>query len=93
MIEPKEYLAVYTPATLAKRWQCSERHIRNMIEHGELPAFRLGGKLMRIRGEEVARIEQQGSAGPLHDVPPPGVVEEPVIPAKKPRAARLDILR
>jgi hypothetical protein len=56
-----------------------------MIDHGELPAFRLGGKLMRIRGEEVAKIEQQRIA----DVPATAI-EEPVIPTK-PRAARLDL--
>lgn len=52
---------VYTPATLATRWECSERHIRNLIESGALPAFRLGGKLLRIRREDVEAFECGGS--------------------------------
>ena len=55
---------VYTPAMLAERWECSERHIRNMVETGELPAFRLGGKLLRIRGADVERFECQTGASP-----------------------------
>jgi len=50
---------VYTPATLARKWECSERHIRNLISSGELACFRLGGKLVRIRGDEVERFECQ----------------------------------
>ena len=50
---------VYTPAMLADRWACSERHIRNMIDRGELPAFRLGDKLLRIRSSDVENFECQ----------------------------------
>lgn len=50
---------VYTPATLADRWECSERHVRNMIASGALPAFRLAGKLLRIRADDVERFECQ----------------------------------
>lgn len=56
--------AVYTPATLAQRWACSERQIRLMIERGELPAFRLGEKLLRISKEVVESIECQNGASP-----------------------------
>jgi len=55
-------MTVYTPATLADRWACSERHIRNLIASGELPSFRAGGKLLRIRGEEVEKFECQNGA-------------------------------
>jgi excisionase family DNA binding protein len=48
---------LYTPATLAKHWHCSERHIRNLMYSGQLPYFRLGGKLMRIRGEDVENFQ------------------------------------
>lgn len=57
---------IYTPATLAKHWQCSERHIRNLIASGELPSFRAGGKLLRIRGDEVEKFECQSGAS--HDL-------------------------
>jgi excisionase family DNA binding protein len=54
----------FTPTTLAVRWQCSERHIRNLIASGELPSFRLGGKLLRIRAEDVEAFECQTGGSP-----------------------------
>jgi excisionase family DNA binding protein len=76
----------YTPRTLAERWDCSERHIRNMIADGELPAFRLGGKLLRIRGEDVEKIECQNGASPSLEtnsaspgMTPPSPADEGVI--------------
>lgn len=51
--------AVFTPATLAKRWDCSERHVRNLISAGKLVCFRLGGKLVRIRLSDVENFECQ----------------------------------
>ncbi|MBD8556346.1 helix-turn-helix domain-containing protein [Rhizobium sp. CFBP 8762] len=48
---------IYTPATLAKRWECSERHVRNLIAKGELGCFRLGGKLVRIKESDVESFE------------------------------------
>ncbi len=47
----------FTPETLAERWQCSPRHIRNMIRNGRLRGFRLGGKLLRIRARVVEEFE------------------------------------
>jgi len=32
--------------------------VRTLIRKNQLPAFRLGGKLMRIKGEDVERFEQ-----------------------------------
>ena len=34
-------MSVYTPAALAREWDCSERHIRNLIAAGQLRGFRL----------------------------------------------------
>jgi len=48
--------AAYRPSELAQHWQCSERHIYNLIRRGEVRAFKVGGNL-RISAEEVARIE------------------------------------
>jgi excisionase family DNA binding protein len=53
---------VFTPATLADWWECSERHVRNLIEQGDLPAFRLGGKLLRIRPEDVEAFDCRSGA-------------------------------
>lgn len=56
---------VFTPKDVAARWKCSERHIRNMIESGLLPALRIGPKLLRIEREAVEEYECQngGSRG------------------------------
>ncbi len=53
---------IFTPARLAKEWDCSERHIRNLINRGELRHFRLGGKLLRIPAEAVEEFECQHTA-------------------------------
>lgn len=34
--------AAYTIAEFAKQWGVSERHVRNLIRDGEIPAVRLG---------------------------------------------------
>ncbi len=57
----QEPVKVYTPETLAERWLCSGRHIRNMIARGELKAFRAGGKLLRITAEEVKDHERRNA--------------------------------
>jgi len=51
MPEPSPARRLYTPATLAAEWGCSPRHVRNLINRGELRAFRLGRKLLRITTE------------------------------------------
>src|SRR6266480_3572869 len=38
----------YTPETLAAEWQCTARHIRNLVNTGKLRGFRLGDRLLRI---------------------------------------------
>ncbi len=43
----------FTPATLAREWGCSERHVRNLVAAGDLRAFRLGQKLLRIPADAV----------------------------------------
>ncbi|UZD70901.1 helix-turn-helix domain-containing protein [Brucella sp. JSBI001] len=50
---------IFSPATLAKRWECSEKHVRHLIKSGELKAFRLGGKLYRIKQSEVEAFESR----------------------------------
>ncbi len=50
----------YTPETLAERWECSPRHIRDMCAKGQLAFFRLG-RLYRIPGWSVDEIEAPGS--------------------------------
>jgi excisionase family DNA binding protein len=47
-----EHPNVYTPDSLAARWQCSAETIRQMIRSGELPAFRVG-RMYRIKWQHV----------------------------------------
>lgn len=49
--------AVYSVASLAHHWECGQDTIYALIRSGDLQAFRLGGKLLRIRGDEVERYE------------------------------------
>ena len=46
-----------TPEDVAERWGCSASHVRRLIANGQLPAFRLGGKLLRIRPQDVEAYE------------------------------------
>ena len=48
----------FTPETLAKRWSCSPRTVRNLIHDGSLRAFRIGDKLLRISHFAVEQFEQ-----------------------------------
>lgn len=54
----------FSTNSLAKRWNCSGQHIRNMIKRGELSCFHLGN-LVRISSWEVNRIEGLSSTGGL----------------------------
>ncbi|AXS42634.1 DNA-binding protein [Breoghania sp. L-A4] len=40
--------AAYTPDEIAARWGCSANTVRAMIRSGELPGFKLGGRLYRV---------------------------------------------
>lgn len=81
----------YSPRTLALEWQCSERHIRNLIERGELKAFHLGGKLLRIEAAEAEAFKARNATiqEPAISESAPNADEAPPQP-KRNRAARLD---
>lgn len=59
----------FTPQSLAERWACHPRTVRNLIRKGELRPFRIGA-LVRISMDEVERYEKcaangsQGTAAP-----------------------------
>ena len=74
----------YSPRDLAHRWQCSERHVRNLINRGELRAFHLGGKLVRVRHEDVEQFECQSSelSGFVESGPSSGTKMESVIDSR-----------
>lgn len=79
---------VYTPSTLAERWSCSERHVRNMIDNGELPAFRLGEKLLRIRAADVEAFELRSDTSS-----DPVAIEQSKIPLSEPKKRRTPVPR
>lgn len=54
------YPNVYTPETLAERWRCSGQHVRNMIKRGDLEAWKLPGRLLRISPKAVIEFEARG---------------------------------
>lgn len=91
MTRTPEHSVAMTPRMVAERWECSERHVRNLLEQGLLPYFRLGGKLIRILREDVAEFERRGGT---EQEPEAETVPEPPPEAgvtKRPRAKRLDI--
>jgi len=53
-----QHVRTYTPDQLAAVWGCSSNHVRNLIHSGELRAFRLGKRLLRIPAEAVGEYEQ-----------------------------------
>lgn len=52
----------FTPASLAKRWECSPGQIRTLIRQGKLPAFTVGKNRYRIRAEAVGAYEAGDAA-------------------------------
>lgn len=58
---------VYSVATLAEHWGCGTDTVYALIKSGDLPAFKLGGKLLRVRHEEVERYECQSLLTPSND--------------------------
>lgn len=67
---------VFDVTGLADHWGCSADIIYGLIRGGELQAFKLGGKLIRIRAEEVEKFECQ-TITPSNDteanMPSPGM--------------------
>lgn len=98
---PARLPSVFTPSTLAERWACSERKVRLMIDNGAIPAFRLDGKLLRIRIADVEAFECQngGSQDSVENSASHGrrgqsadVIDwAQQTPRKRPSAPRLDM--
>ena len=50
-------LPIYTVPALAAKWGVSTTFIYGLLQSGELPGFKLGGKLWRIRSDDVEAYE------------------------------------
>lgn len=59
----------YTVASLADHWGTSDTFIYDQIKAGRLQAFKLGGKLIRIKPEAVEEYECQGIHGRSASLP------------------------
>lgn len=92
---------IYTPSTLAEKWECSSQHIRNLCRSGELPFYRLGGKLIRIKAEDVEDFEcrtgvsqdleeSSASPGPMKQESADVIDLELQTQKRRPAAPRLD---
>jgi len=62
---------IFTPDTLAERWGCSGKKVRLLILSGELRAFRLGERLIRIPADAVEEFECRTIALPSTEEPGP----------------------
>ena len=49
----------FSTRRLAERWECSEQHVRDLIQNGDLNHFRIG-RLIRIPYKEVEQFEAIG---------------------------------
>lgn len=78
---------VFTPDTLAERWQCSAKTIRKDLAAGRLRGFRLGGNLWRIACDEVIERENQWKTDQTDDGRSDGSAINGPRPAGPPRAA------
>ena len=48
---------IFDVATLADHWGCGTDTVYSLVRSGDLQHFKLGGKLIRIRADEVERYE------------------------------------
>lgn len=53
---------VTDPKGLADRWECTPRHVRNIIVRGELPAVEIGSGMYRIRWADIETFERNGGS-------------------------------
>ena len=52
----------FTVQELAERWSCAPESVYVLIRSKRLAAFTIGGKLLRVRPEEVERWENAGAS-------------------------------
>lgn len=49
--------ALLTPQMVAERWGVSSTFVYTMLNTGELPGFKLGGKLWRVKSSDMEAYE------------------------------------
>jgi len=68
----------FTVAALAEHWQTSETFVYSQISADRLKAFKLGGKLLRIKPEAVEEYECQASLTDSESSPAPEPMDQPI---------------
>jgi excisionase family DNA binding protein len=71
----------FSPDNLAARWDCSAQHIRDLVQRGQLPAFRVG-RLIRIPAEAVLAVERGAAVAPRPTEPPREITKIVGLPPK-----------
>ncbi|WP_370880000.1 helix-turn-helix domain-containing protein [Labrys monachus] len=79
----------YTPETLAERWGCTPNHVRALIKRGELCAFRIGPRLLRIPVDAVKQFEEKNTTQAAVSRPASLPPDEPIILTLTPGALAL----
>ena len=64
----KQPTGAYSVAMVAERWGTSDTFVYDQIKAGRLSAFKLGGKLIRVKPEAIEAYEQAGSIEAVPEV-------------------------
>jgi len=56
---------IFSPETLAERWGCSARHVRDLCNEGQLRHFKVG-RMFRIRREALEEFEWRENNMTIH---------------------------
>ena len=66
-------------AQLADRWACSRDAVYALIKSGQLPHFKAGGKLLRIKLADVVAWENGGARSSSEPIPCNGTAMPPAL--------------
>jgi excisionase family DNA binding protein len=70
---------VLTTSGVAARWGTSDTFVYSLMHSGELPAFRVGGKLWRVKLSSVEEYESRGMEAVAAECAAPAIVPAPPI--------------
>lgn len=64
----KQPTGAFSVAMVAERWGTSDTFVYDQIKAGRLSAFKLGGKLIRVKPEAIEAYERAGSIEAVPEV-------------------------
>lgn len=71
---------------LASAWDCSPRHIYDLIDEGKLRAFAIGSRSLRITDEEKRRCESEHVKSTIEETSASDGAAQPQLPTTQMRA-------